>query len=179
MHGTDELETLEDLHLWRCTKISPALLEFIYAARFDVSVPCTNHVPVLAKLTVRKRKDFEQRERDAFPALTELMVARAPHAVAGAASMHAVIQRLGGFWAACTQLRQQLAFLRIKYPLDVDAVPAEGAPPTLRARATVLFPAVKSKVYVSYIFDWETYSRWPLSIRSIKWDVKVAYGAIE
>jgi hypothetical protein len=89
------------------------------------------------------------------------------------------VQPLSDFWSACTQLRSQLTFLRIKYPLDVEAVPVDGAPASLRATATVLFPSIKSKALISYIFDWDTYSRWPLAIDGVKCDVKVAYGSAE
>ena len=42
-----------------------------------------------------------------------------------------------------------------------------------------MFFRTKAKALISYMFDWETYSRWPLSIGTLKYDAKVAYGPIE
>ena len=181
----DELETLEDFHLWRCTKMSPRLMKFIYAARFEVSIPCDNFIcykPSASQLTVTKTNESKLKERDPFPALTDLMVSNAPFLLQtrqDGIQLPAVVQRLGDFWTSCAQIRSQLTFLRVKYPLVVDTISANKGPPSLRAKAAVIFPSVKSKVHITFIFDWDTYSRWPLSISSLRCEVKVAYGGIE
>ena len=165
--------------------MSPRLMKFIYAARFEVSIPCknfTHYNPSAAQLTVTRTSESKFKERDPFPALTGLMVSNATHLLPrrqGEVRLSAVVQRLGDFWSSCAQIRSQLTFLRVKYPLAVDAVPADNVPPSLQAKATVIFSSAKSKVYISFIFDWDTYSRWPLSIESLKCEVKVAYGGIE
>jgi kinetochore protein Spc7/SPC105 len=48
-----------------------------------------------------------------------------------------------------------------------------------KAKAAVLFPDTKGKAVVSFVFDDETYSRWPLTIDSLKCEVEIAYGSIE
>ncbi|GJE85895.1 Spc7 kinetochore protein-domain-containing protein [Phanerochaete sordida] len=177
-----ELETLEDLHLWRVLKISSDLFEFLYASRFHVTVPCINFKPIFDKVSVAQTPESKLRERDLFPALTQLMVANARHVLAAQkdrAKLCNVMQPLGDFWSSCTQLRSQLTFLRIRFPLEVEAVPVDGAPPSLRASAMVMLPAAKSKASVSFVFDWGTYSRWPLSIRGLRCDVEIAYGSAE
>ena len=90
-----------------------------------------------------------------------------------------VLERLGDFWSSCAQLRSQLTFLSIKYPLTVEALLDEKDQPFLRATATVMFPSLKSKALISFLLDKETYSRWPLSVRGLKADVRVAYGIIK
>ena len=90
-----------------------------------------------------------------------------------------VLERLGDFWSSCAQLRSQLTFLSIKYPLTVEALLDEKDQPFLRATATVMFPLLKSKALISFLLDKETYSRCPLSVRGLKADVRVAYGIIK
>lgn len=178
----DELEALEDLHLWRTTKMSPNHMELVYANRYRVVIPCTNYRPFVPQITVTRTSQSESKERDPCPALTKLMVSTAPYLLSsleGHPSLPTVIQRLGDFWSSCAEVRSQLTFLRVKYPLVVEAVPADNTVPSLQASATVLFPAAKSKASITFLFDWDTYSRWPLSIGSLKCDVKVAYGGIE
>lgn len=90
-----------------------------------------------------------------------------------------IIQRLGDFWSSCAQIRSQLTFLKIKYPLALTLLPVKNAAPSLKVTATVLFLAVRAKAYISFVFDAETYTRWPLTIAALKTDVEVAYGGIE
>lgn len=90
-----------------------------------------------------------------------------------------VLERLGDFWSSCAQLRSQLTFLAIKYPLAVESVVDEKDDTYLQATATVMFPSAKGKAFISFLFDRDTYSRWPLSVRSLKSDVQVAYGSLE
>lgn len=142
-------------------------------------------------------------QRDAFPALTELMIVNAQRVVAarGAATdvrvvrvlcfdhfagqdidrIVQVIERLSDYWAACAQLRSQLMFLSVKYPTEVRVVPGAdaSAPSILAVCATVLFLRLKAKAFITFSFPWETYSRWPMSIASLQCEVKVAYGRLE
>jgi hypothetical protein len=68
----------------------------------------------------------------------------------------------------------------IKYPLSIETTPlAQDSTPAFKATATVVFPNIKAKAYISFIFDLETFSSWPMSIASTKCEAKVAYGPIE
>jgi hypothetical protein len=70
--------------------------------------------------------------------------------------------------------------LNIKYPLSIEIVTAtEDRPSGFRAKAIVLFPNLKAKALVSFIFDADTFSAWPISINSVRCEVEVAYGPIE
>lgn len=77
---SDELEALEALHQWRATKIDPRLMEFIYASRFLISIPCKDNRPDVSRLAVSSTPESKL-QRDAFPALTELMIANAQRVV--------------------------------------------------------------------------------------------------
>ncbi|KAF7792468.1 hypothetical protein EIP86_003507 [Pleurotus ostreatoroseus] len=197
----DELEALQDLHLWRSLKLQSSLIEFEYASRFLVSIPCVKYKPVAAKLTITRTKGSKLKERDSFPELTRLMMDGGRHSIAspsneldlrkvynlilslttvnyGRYSLQ-IVQRLSDFWSSCAQIRSQLTFLKIKYPLSVKLIPVENSAPSLRVTATVLFLPLKSKANISFTFDSQTYMRWPLTITSLKTDVEVAYGSIE
>ncbi|EMD41576.1 hypothetical protein CERSUDRAFT_110126 [Gelatoporia subvermispora B] len=178
----DELEALQELHLWRVTKMDASSFECIYASRYHVSIPCHNHWPIPSKISISKTQASRTKERDVFPAFTELMLRVAQIIVRKMqdAEIPEIVQRLGDIWSCCTQLRSQFTFLAIKYPLSVDALERpDAAAPDLKVTATVMFPHAQGKAFVSFILDMQTYSTWPMSISSLKTEVKVAYGHIE
>lgn len=43
----------------------------------------------------------------------------------------------------------------------------------------LMFPKVKGKALASFIFNMQTFSKWPLSIDSLDCEVQVAYGPLE
>ncbi|KAL6299649.1 Spc7 kinetochore protein-domain-containing protein [Sparassis latifolia] len=179
----EELEALQDLHYWRATKVQADLTEFVYASRYQVSIPCLKYRPTLAKVSVCKAKNIRTRERDQFPRFTDLAIQVAQQLVFEApphANIREIVELLGDFWSSCAQLRAQLTFLAIKYPLSVEAVQSlNSGLPDLHIKATVLFPSAKGKAYISFILDRQTYSKWPISIGSLKATVEVAYGRVE
>ena len=77
-----------------------------------------------------------------------------------------VLERLGDFWSSCAQLRSQLTFLAIKYPLAVEALADDSGRPVLRATATVMFPTAKGKAFISFLLSDEarqiTMSAYPI-----------------
>lgn len=189
------------MHMWRTTKLDANLAEFVYASRFVVSVPCMKFHPIPAMLSVQRVKGIRLRERDIFPQLTQLMLEGARHVVAATSgelnirkastfpvpsfqsspnlTYEQVVQRLGDFWISCAQIRSQLMFLSIKYPLTCQLVPVDNSMPLFKATASVLFPSRKAKADISFIWDYKTYLEWPMSIGSLKSDVHIAYGGIE
>ena len=70
-------------------------------------------------------------------------------------------------------------FLSVKYPLTIQLLPTDNGSSIFKATASVLFPAQKSKAFVSFILDSKAYSQWPMSIKSLQSDVEIAYGGIE
>ncbi|PIL30949.1 hypothetical protein GSI_07118 [Ganoderma sinense ZZ0214-1] len=177
-----ELEALEDLHLWHATKLSPDLVEFIYASKYHVSIPCTRYTPVCSHVQVRKTEQTKMQEKDSFPHFTELVVKTAHKIVTESQeklSLKQVVERLSDFWSSCAQFRSQLTFLAIKYPLSVEGIFDDDGEEYLSATATVMFPKAKGKARISFLLDQDTYSRWPLSVRGLKSHVEVAYGSIQ
>ena len=62
----------------------------------------------------------------------------------------------------------------IKYPVVIKEI-ASG----FSANVTVLFPPVKSKAIISFVFDSAVFSSWPVMIHSMRCDVEVAYGPLK
>jgi len=179
----DELETLENLHLWRAVKVHPDLLEFVYASTYQVSIPCIKFKTLVERLDVRRLDNVTMKLKDAFPQLSDLMLRMARQIIicdTGSTNIRKVVQRLGDYWASCAQLRSQLKLVAIKYPLSVEITPpAQDGTSGFNTIATIIFPNVKAKAFVSFKFDLETFSSWPMSISATKCEVEVAYGPIE
>jgi len=90
-----------------------------------------------------------------------------------------VIQRLSDFWASYSQLRWQLKFLLVRYPVTCALLPpgasvdeAEG----IEVAVTLLLQKKSSKVLVRFYLDDDVIGRWPGSLESLTYDVSVAYG---
>jgi kinetochore protein Spc7/SPC105 len=47
------------------------------------------------------------------------------------------------------------------------------------AMATIIFPNIKAKAYISFCLDSETFSSWPMLIGATKCQVEVVYGPIQ
>ena len=62
------------MHHWRTTRLSPELVEFVYANKYQVSIPCTKYAPLCAQVRVTKTTQAKLKERDAFPNFTALIV---------------------------------------------------------------------------------------------------------
>jgi len=62
---------LQDLHLWKATKIGAGMAQFLYAGRFSVLIPCVNFVPIMSRVTI-DRLPLPGKKRDPFPALSDL-----------------------------------------------------------------------------------------------------------
>ena len=67
----------------------------------------------------------------------------------------------------------------MKYPVDIEIMQLSGNNAGFKARMTVLFPSIKAKAFISFVFASETFSRWPVSIASLGCEVEVVYGLIE
>ena len=67
----DKLEGLQDLHLWKATKIGAGMAQFLYAGRFSVLIPCVNFVPIMSRVTI-DRLPLPGKRRDPFPILSDL-----------------------------------------------------------------------------------------------------------
>ncbi|KAG2117939.1 Spc7 kinetochore protein-domain-containing protein [Suillus discolor] len=176
----DELEALQNLHMLQVTKILPELFEFRYASSYDVSVPCENFCPLVKEVSIMRVQNARLKYKDAFPALSPLMLKTASSLITrsdGNLSVRQIVERLGDYWSACSQLLAQLKLVAIKYPVSITH--GEDDDSGFTATVTVMLPSKKAKALISFIFNTQTFSSWPISIRSMQCDVKVAYGPVQ
>lgn len=167
-------------------------------------MPCVKFKPVVEQMDVRQMANVTTKIKDAFPRLSDLMLRMAKQTIIQEVedstcvrkvtrlfsrsegdtnlclSGLQIVQRLGDYWSSCAQLRSQLKLVAIKYPLSVEITPpAHDGTSGFIAVATIIFPNVKAKAFVSFILDMKTFSSWPMSIGAINCEVQVAYGPIE
>lgn len=176
----DELEALQNLHMLQVTKILPELFEFRYASSYDVSVPCEHFRPLVKEVSITRVQNAKLKYKDAFPALSPLMLKTASSLITrsdGNLSVRQIVERLGDYWSACSQLLAQLKLVAIKYPVSI--IHGEDDDSGFTATVTVMLPSKKAKALISFIFNTGTFSSWPISIQSMQCDVKVAYGPVQ
>jgi hypothetical protein len=97
-------------------------------------------------------------------------------------TLYKIMQRLTDFWAAYSQLRWQLNYIFIKYPLSFQLMPtgsdvddADG----FMATTSLLLLRKTSKALISFYIDSELLNGWPLSMDLLKFNVSIAYGKAE
>ncbi|KAF8499454.1 Spc7 kinetochore protein-domain-containing protein [Gautieria morchelliformis] len=177
----DELNNLQDLHLWRAVQLSAEMVEFVYDSKYRVSIPCRRYSPIPETLDIVPFED-QSHISDDFPLVTELMYRIARRRAIQShdkLTLRMIVQRLTDFWAAYAQLRWQLNFIVIKYPLSFQLMPtgsgvddAEG----FKATASLLLFRKTSKALISFHIGSELLNGWPLSMDLLKFDVAIAYG---
>ena len=79
-----------------------------------------------------------------------------------------IVQRLSDYWSSCARLRLQLKLVAVKFPLSCHILPTQNGTRAFASRVAVIFAERKAKAVVSFIFDADTFSSWPISIRSVK-----------
>lgn len=176
----DELEALQNLHMLQVTKVLPELFEFRFASSYDVSIPCENFRPVVKEVSITRVQSAKLKYKDAFPTLSLLILNTASSLITRSnedLSIRQIVERLGDYWSACSQLLTQLKLVAIKYPITVTH--GEDDDSGFTATVTLMLPSKKAKALISFIFDTRTFSSWPMSIQSMQCDVKVAYGPIQ
>jgi kinetochore protein Spc7/SPC105 len=197
----DELETLEDLHMFRATKISADLFEYVYASQLQVSIPCKSFVPIVRHVNVMRLDKARAKFKDDFPRLSDFFLDMAKRHIehrldptvrhVGPSCYeqdvlnsiligpYQIVQRLNDYWASCAQLKSQLKLLLVKYPVEIEISGSLYEESCFRAKVTVLFPAVKAKAFISFVFSTETFCHWPMNINLLQCHVDVVYGPVQ
>ncbi|KAL0950761.1 hypothetical protein HGRIS_007529 [Hohenbuehelia grisea] len=179
----DELEALEDLHMFRAVKVAPDSFDYVYASRFSVSIPCQNYQPIPGKVYITKLDNMRYKYKDDYPQLADffLQVAAARINQMSTRTVRQIVRALANHWNACLSLRAQIDLLSVKYPVKMlFRSDAEGAVPgDLQARTMVIFPKAKAKAYISFVVPADVAASWPASIEGLQCDVEVAYGSIK
>lgn len=71
---SEELEALEDLHMFHTTKVGSDLFEYVYASQLRVSIPCRNFIPLAARVEVAWLDKIRSRHKDDFPRLSNFFL---------------------------------------------------------------------------------------------------------
>ncbi|KAJ7923050.1 Spc7 kinetochore protein-domain-containing protein [Mycena leptocephala] len=173
----EELNNLQDLHLFRATKVLPELFEYEYASQFRVTIPCRNFAPIGAKVEISRLQPSRSLPDD-FPVLSRYFLDSAARQIPNRTGIttRQIVESLADYWSACSQVRTQLFQLTIKYPVEIEVLPSGQG---FRAKTIVMFPAAQAKAFIYFIFSPDTFSRWPTTIGFLRHDVEVVYGAIE
>ncbi|KAI6029027.1 Spc7 kinetochore protein-domain-containing protein [Pisolithus marmoratus] len=170
-----ELEMLQNLHMVEITKVQADLFEFVYASSYVVSTRCIECRPVIG--TVQIQKLPHAKGEDVFPAFSSLVLRTAKELVNRPevnGSLRKIVEFVGAYWSSCSRLQLQFRLVAIKFPIAF-----KESSSGFSADVTILYPSVKAKAIVSFIFDVANFSTWPLNIQSTKHDVKVVYGRIQ
>ncbi|KIL70959.1 hypothetical protein M378DRAFT_175273 [Amanita muscaria Koide BX008] len=179
----EELEYLEDLHMFKLIQMEADIFQYIYNSQFQVTIPCSNFAPLVTQVDITRIQASQTRYRDLFPKLSDffLEVAKRQIIEGDDQTCKQIVHRLGDYWASCTLLRTQLKLLGIKFPVDIEIVqPAtEEELPSFKAHTTVLFTAAKAKAIISFVFSTATFCYWPITLDSLDCEVQVEYGPIE
>ncbi|GLB36475.1 putative spc7 kinetochore protein [Lyophyllum shimeji] len=178
----EELESLEDLHMFRVTRVDAEMFEYVYASLFLVSIPCKNFVPIVKRVDVTRVHKTRSKAKDNFPRLSDFLLLMAKEQVVRGENRttRQIIHRLSDYWSSCAQLRAQLKLLTLKYPVEIEiAQSARDEPPSFKAKVMVLFPSVKGKALISFVFGTKTFCYWPVTIRLLRCEVEAVYGNID
>ncbi|KAJ7456552.1 Spc7 kinetochore protein-domain-containing protein [Mycena latifolia] len=170
----EELTGLQDLHMFRAIKVLPELFEYEYASQFRVTIACRNFVPISMQLDI-SRLQASRHLPDDFPILSKFFLDNATRCVPDGKGIttRQIVESLADYWSACGQVRAQLFQLTIKYPVEIEILPSEQG---FRAKTIVLFPAVKAQAHIYFIFSFDAFSRWPISLGLLRHEVEVVSG---
>ncbi|KAG5220502.1 Spc7 kinetochore protein-domain-containing protein [Salix suchowensis] len=167
MRLKDELEAMEDLHMFHATKVSHNLFEYVYASRYQISIPCNSHLPIISQIELKKLNTAKLKFKDKYPHLSDFFLRIAKD----------TLLQTQKDWTV-RKIRSQLDLLSIKYPVTVE-IPTSTDSAGFTAKAQLLYPSLKAKVFVSFTFIPEIFASWPKAIKQLPCNVEVAYGAVQ
>ncbi|KAI6138630.1 Spc7 kinetochore protein-domain-containing protein, partial [Pisolithus tinctorius] len=170
-----ELETLQRLHMVEITKVEDDLFKFAYASTYEVSATCVRCRPVVGTVQIQKFPDAKRTE--VFPVFSSVVLRAAKELVNRpevSNSLRKIVEFVGTYWSCCSRLQLQFRLVAIKFYTTFKENPSGFS-----ADVSILYPSVKAKAIVSFIFDVATFSTWPCHIQSMKHDVRIVYGQIQ
>ncbi|KAI6102374.1 Spc7 kinetochore protein-domain-containing protein [Pisolithus thermaeus] len=170
-----ELEMLQSLHVVQIIKAQAERFEFVYGSSYVVSTRCVECRPVIGSVQIQKLPEAQREEH--FPAFSNLVLRTARELINRpevSDSLRKIVEFVGTYWSSCSRLQLQFRLVAIKFPVTFRDIPSGFS-----ADVTILYPSVKAKAVVSFIFDVANFSTWPLNIQSTKHDARVVYGPIQ
>ena len=103
---------------------------------------------------------------------------------------------LSDYWASIVQLRTQLNIIETKYPVAIEVIPQDGTAedlnastsstsavlatvPSFKATVKTVNRAVRSKILISFLFDFGVFAHWPMALKRTKCEAKVLVGSFK
>ncbi|KAL7420888.1 hypothetical protein Q5752_004842 [Cryptotrichosporon argae] len=174
-----EYASLQELHLWRPTRITPALFEAEFDHEIRLAVPCRVHVPDCAAARV----ELVGKRAGATEPLFGVIAA----AVAGmrAKDLGSLVRQTGQLWSAAQRMRQELRVLAFRHPVTFASSASSGAdaappaPPALVATAAIVLGARQSKVLVDFVVGAPELARWPDGVADVAVRARTVYGSAD
>ena len=104
-----------------------------------------------------------------------------------------IVTFLSDYWASIFQLRTQLNVIKTKYPVAIEIIPQDDTAedlnastsstsavlttiPSFKATVKVVDLTVRSKVLITFLFDFGVFAHWPMALKKTKCEVEVAVG---
>jgi len=104
-----------------------------------------------------------------------------------------IVTFLSDYWTSIIQLRTQLNVIETKYPVAIEVIPQDGNAedlntstsstsavlatfPSFKATIKVVDLAARSRVSISFLFDFGVFAHWPIALRGTKCGVDVSMG---
>ncbi|KAI6022360.1 hypothetical protein PISMIDRAFT_16255 [Pisolithus microcarpus 441] len=170
-----ELEMLQTLHMVHITKVDAKRFEFVYGSNYVMSTCCVECRPMIGNVQIQKL--LEAQREEVFPTFSSLVLRTARQLVNRpevSDSLRKIVEFVGTYWSSCSRLQLQHRLVAIKFPITFRENPSDFS-----ADVTILYPSVKAKAIISFIFDVANFSTWPHNIQLTKHDARVVYGPIQ
>lgn len=104
-----------------------------------------------------------------------------------------IVTFLSDYWTSIVQLRTQLNVIETKYPVAIEIIPHNSATddpdastsstsafvaaiPSFKAIVKVVDLTARSKILISFLFDFKVFSRWPMALKWTECEVGVPMG---
>jgi hypothetical protein len=188
-----DLEVIQRLHKFRVQAIDRNYIRLVFDNQFDVVLACDNSVPRVQEIEVLARPQ-KQHLHNCLEPFVDHMVRLAYQEVSCISGsslqavrhtvftvrnllklkMHQVVERLNQVWSSMGQVYSQLAFLAAQWPLTLNI-----SRDTLEAEVQVLFRNIKAKARFSFLLDRVVLVQWPMTLRQLRYEVRVVYGKLE
>jgi len=182
--------------MFHVSKVNANMFEYVYAWTYRVSIPCKKYLPIVEKIDIIPVSEMRMRQKEEFPKLKNFLLSAAKHMIRNSGELTTrqvnsprpiyyakntdhfqIVHKLADYWSSCAQLCAQIRYLSLKYPIELEFDQSSSKPfSEFRTQVPLLFPVLKSKVIVSFVFNRDTFSRWAVSIKSMRYEVDVAFG---
>ncbi|KZW02617.1 hypothetical protein EXIGLDRAFT_416924 [Exidia glandulosa HHB12029] len=182
----DELDAMQALHGWRIARLSPALVELVYADKFTVRIPCREWDALGVEVDVVHGAEGKMKKpgwrKDKYPDATAFMLQALQRQATARIRAHRrysygqVVRYIDTMWHAFACVRREIDLLAVRFPVQVTT---DTASASLRIAANILVEKLESKAVASFVFNDDALLQWPLSVENVRVDAVIKYGDIQ